>query len=170
MVGGGLIGIELADWNVERAFSQSFRSLDFLRHGLPLICNDYLPLAGLIRHYDAGWTIQKPHDLTAVLQEITVNPQIWQKKSAAALQLMRENLSPHTSAASLLRWLESPQKSSRLKASGPQSAPVLGVPPLWQRLKRQFGLVKQVAKFGGDVAHFVPPNVATALRTAFQSA
>lgn len=31
-------------------------------------------------------------------------------------------------------------------------------------------LVKQVAKFGGDVAHFVPPNVATALRTAFQSA
>ena len=47
------IGVELADWNVERAFSQSFRSLDFLRHGLPLICNDYLPLAGLIRHNTA---------------------------------------------------------------------------------------------------------------------
>lgn len=30
-------------------------------------------------------------------------------------------------------------------------------------------LVKQVAKFGGDVAHFVPPNVATALRKAFQA-
>ena len=28
-------------------------------------------------------------------------------------------------------------------------------------------LVKQVAKFGGDVAHFVPPNVAAALRAAF---
>jgi pantetheine-phosphate adenylyltransferase len=28
-------------------------------------------------------------------------------------------------------------------------------------------LVKQVAKFGGDVAHFVPPNVAAALKTAF---
>jgi pantetheine-phosphate adenylyltransferase len=28
-------------------------------------------------------------------------------------------------------------------------------------------LVKQVAKFGGDVSHFVPPNVAEALRTAF---
>jgi hypothetical protein len=27
------VGVELADWNVERAFSQSFRSLDFLRHG-----------------------------------------------------------------------------------------------------------------------------------------
>jgi len=28
-------------------------------------------------------------------------------------------------------------------------------------------LVKQVAKFGGDVAHFVPPNVAKALKAAY---
>ena len=28
-------------------------------------------------------------------------------------------------------------------------------------------LVKQVAKFGGDVAHFVPPNVAKALKRAY---
>jgi pantetheine-phosphate adenylyltransferase, bacterial len=28
-------------------------------------------------------------------------------------------------------------------------------------------LVKQVAKFGGDVTHFVPPNVAEALRAAY---
>jgi pantetheine-phosphate adenylyltransferase len=28
-------------------------------------------------------------------------------------------------------------------------------------------LVKQVAKFGGDVTHFVPPNVAVALQAAF---
>lgn len=28
-------------------------------------------------------------------------------------------------------------------------------------------LVKQVAKYGGDVAHFVPPNVGEALRKAF---
>jgi pantetheine-phosphate adenylyltransferase len=31
-------------------------------------------------------------------------------------------------------------------------------------------LVKQVAKFGGDVTHFVPPNVATALKSAFAPA
>jgi pantetheine-phosphate adenylyltransferase len=28
-------------------------------------------------------------------------------------------------------------------------------------------LVKQVAKFGGDVSHFVPPNVGAALKAAF---
>lgn len=31
-------------------------------------------------------------------------------------------------------------------------------------------LVKQVARYGGDVSHFVPPNVAAALRQAFTSA
>ncbi len=31
-------------------------------------------------------------------------------------------------------------------------------------------LVKQVAKFGGDVSHFVPPNVASALQRAFSQA
>lgn len=30
-------------------------------------------------------------------------------------------------------------------------------------------LVKQVARYGGDVSHFVPPNVAEALKTAFQA-
>ena len=28
-------------------------------------------------------------------------------------------------------------------------------------------LVKQVAKFGGDISHFVPPNVAAELKLAF---
>jgi pantetheine-phosphate adenylyltransferase len=31
-------------------------------------------------------------------------------------------------------------------------------------------LVKQVAKYGGDVSHFVPPNVAAALRDTFAQA
>ncbi|MBP6307122.1 MAG: pantetheine-phosphate adenylyltransferase [Opitutaceae bacterium] len=31
-------------------------------------------------------------------------------------------------------------------------------------------LVKQVAKYGGDVSHFVPPNVAEALRQAYRPA
>ena len=29
-------------------------------------------------------------------------------------------------------------------------------------------LVKQVAKYGGDVTHFVPPNVAAALKKAYK--
>lgn len=51
------IGIELSDRNTEREFSFSFRVIEYLRCGLPVICNDFLEVAELIRYYDAGWVI-----------------------------------------------------------------------------------------------------------------
>ena len=141
------VGVELADWNVERAFSQSFRSLDFLRHGLPLICNRYLPLARLLEQYDAGWLVDEPQDLQNIVHSITTNPQEWQQKSNAALKLANEALSLQTTTEPLLRWLEDPVKSPKLPgAQGKHAAPpILGIPPLRQRLRRQWGLVRQVA-------------------------
>lgn len=140
------VGIELADWNVERAFSQSFRSLDFLRHGLPLVCNRYLPLASLVEQYDAGWLLDKPEDIAEVLKELDQNSASWQRKSAAAYKMASEALSIEATTAALLEWLKSPVKSPRLASSVTQDneTPVLGVPPFRQRLKRQFGLMHQV--------------------------
>jgi len=173
-------GIELADWNVERAFSQSFRSLDFLRHGLPLICNAYLPLAKLIEQYDAGWLVEQPHELTGVLQELVKQPGIWKSKSAAAYSLATEKLSIEATTVGLLDWLEHAAKSPRLPVSSKELSvpPVLGVPPMTERLKRQFDLVKQVMTarlFGqkkpGEGVLFVtrgdlfPPDHGAAVRT-----
>jgi glycosyltransferase involved in cell wall biosynthesis len=138
-------GIELADWNLERAFSQSFRSLDFLRHGLPLICNRYLPLAALVEKYDAGWLLDQPGDIARVLAEIC-QPEIWRLKSAHARLLAGEALSVQATTAELLQFLHQPVKAKRLPvASAAENLPpVLGVPPLRQRLKRQWGLMRQV--------------------------
>jgi len=140
------VGVELAAWNIERAFSQSFRSLDFLRHGLPLICNRYLPLARLIEQYDAGWLVDSPDDLPAVLRE-TADAKTWQRKSAAAYRLAAEQLSVSATTAPLLEWLQLPRKSLRLPQSpaADNVPPVLGVPPWRTRLKRQFSLARQVA-------------------------
>lgn len=140
------IGIELADWNVERQFSQSFRSLEFLRHGLPLLCNRYLPIAGLIEKYDAGWTVDSPESLEPLLEQITEQPDEWKLKSENAFRLVREELNPENSARPLLEWLESPRKAVRLPqlSATMEREPVLGVPPLKQRLLRQFGLIRQV--------------------------
>jgi len=173
-------GIELADWNVERAFSQSFRSLDFLRHGLPLICNRYLPLARLVEQYDAGWLVDKPEDLAEVLRELSSNTELWRRKSAAAYRLAREALSVEATTAELLDWLEQAGKSPRLPivAASSNVPPVLGIPPLRERLKRQLGLARQVATsrlFGqqqaGEGILFVtrgdlfPPDHGAAVRT-----
>ena len=140
------VGIELAEWNIERQYSQSFRSLEFLRHGLPILCNRYLPLSKLVEEYDAGWVVDEPESMGPLLAEIIATPGQWKDKSANAQKLVQETLQPKHSVRPLLDWLESPSKAARLE-TGPanrETAPVLGVPPLGERLKRQFGLARTV--------------------------
>ena len=139
------IGLEVAQYNIERQHSQSFRSLEFLRHGMPLICNDYLPIASLIEKYDAGWTVNAPGDLPGLLKEIMAQPQEWQIRSANALQLVREVLHPDTAAKPLLDWLNMPVKAPQLPRVRNSTAPVvLGKPPLFERIRRQSNLLKQL--------------------------
>lgn len=140
------IGVELAEWNLERQFSQSFRSLEFLRHGLPLLCNRYLPLSELIERYDAGWIVDEPASLKDLLERIVSDPVEWRMKSENALRLVQEEFQPQNSASSLLSWLEAPGKAARLPPlpARPEHEPVLGIPPLKQRLKRQFSLIRRV--------------------------
>ncbi len=140
------IGVELAEWNVERQYSQSFRSLEFLRHGLPLLCNRYLPIARLVEKYDAGWTVDEPGSLANLIPRIVSKPDEWRKKSENALKLVTQVLRPERSVRPLLEWLESASKAPRLPAlpAKVNGEPVLGVPPLGQRLKRQSRLIRQV--------------------------
>jgi glycosyltransferase involved in cell wall biosynthesis len=147
------IGLELAEPNVERRYSQSFRSLEFLRHGLPLICNRYLPIAGLVRQYDAGWLVDAPGELPGLLEQIYSDPEGWKLKSVNALRLVEEALNPARCSRPLLEWLASPSKSERLAEPLAPAIPELGTPPLPKRLKIQYklGLRSLRAKiFGGE--------------------
>jgi glycosyltransferase involved in cell wall biosynthesis len=173
------IGLELAEWNLERQYSQSFRSLEFLRHGLPLLCNRYLPIAELIEQHDAGWTLDDPESLETLLEHIISHPDEWRLKSENALKLVTGVLHPDCSAKPLLKWLELPRRAARLpeQPQSMKSEPVLGVPPLQQRLKRQFELVRQVIfsrlfgqEKGGGVllvtrGDLFPPDHGAAVRT-----
>lgn len=139
------IGVELAEWNIERAYSQSFRSLEFLRHGLPLLCNRYLPIAPLIEQYQAGWLLDEPAQLAAVLEKIRSDAAEWRRRSDNATRLVAEALSPERTARALLDWLAGPQRAARLPeaAQARDETPVLGVPPLGERLRRQWGLIRR---------------------------
>jgi glycosyltransferase involved in cell wall biosynthesis len=140
------VGVELAERNVEREFSQSFRSLEFLRHGLPLLCNRWLPVARSVEAYDAGWLIDEPASLDSLLEDILAAPEAWQRKSENARRLVAEVLNPQVTVRPLLDWLEQPARAARLPASIParEEVPVLGIPPLGQRIRRQFDLAKRV--------------------------
>jgi len=140
------IGVELADWNIEREYSQSFRSLEFLRHGLPLLCNQYLPISALVKEYDAGWVVDEPASVDSILSHIVDQPEAWRKKSENALRLVEEILQPVRSLSPLIQWLEHPVKCNRLEPQpvSQDTTPVLGVPPLAERIQRQFSLARSV--------------------------
>jgi glycosyltransferase involved in cell wall biosynthesis len=140
------IGLELADHNIERAYSQSFRSVEFLRRGLPLICNRYLPIARQIEQYDAGWLLDGPDELPRLLGRIYGDPDGWRRKSEQALALAREALDPDRNAAPLLEWLDQAGKAPRLPEEIPEAEPQLGTPPLAQRLKIQSRLAVRAVR------------------------
>lgn len=140
------IGLEVAQPNIERKYSQSFRSLEFLRHGLPLICNDYLPIATLVKQYEAGWTVKGPQDVAGLLREIMDNPDEWKNRSDNALRLVTEVLNPDIAIRPLLHWLQMPAKAPQLPRTLQSAvAVVLGKPPWTVRLKRQAHLLRRVA-------------------------
>jgi len=64
------LALELCDENTERRYSQSFRMTDALCAGVPVICNSFLPLAGLVERHRAGWLLERPDDLPALLESI----------------------------------------------------------------------------------------------------
>jgi glycosyltransferase involved in cell wall biosynthesis len=131
------IGLELAEPNLERRYSQSFRSLEFLRHGLPLICNDYLPLAEMIRRHDAGWLIGHADELPGLLAGIYSDPLEWRRRSANTRKLLGSTLSPEAAIEPLLKWLEHPARTPRFEQASEVVEAELGVPPLTRRLKIQ---------------------------------
>jgi len=69
-LGASDLALELGDDNTERRFSQSFRMVDALCAGVPVICNDFLPLAALVERHRCGWTVGRPSDLPELLERI----------------------------------------------------------------------------------------------------
>jgi glycosyltransferase involved in cell wall biosynthesis len=102
------IGLELSRRNTEREFSHSFRLLDYLQCGLPVLVNPWLPLAPLIRDYNAGWLVETPQDLPGVLEEIRQHPAVLDAKAAGARRLVAEVLNYPAACAPLLHYLARP--------------------------------------------------------------
>jgi len=98
--------LELSDDNVERRFSQSFRMTDALCCGVPVVCNDFLPLADLVRDNRAGWTIERPDELPALLEAIAGKRDDLARRGGNALELARTALNAETIYAGLGRRLE----------------------------------------------------------------
>ena len=143
------IGLELADENIERYYSQSFRSLGFLEHGLPLICNRYLSLARVIEEKNAGWLVESPAEFISVLQQIRSQPELIQEASNNAKNLARSQLHISHTIKALSNYLDNPTKADSLAALPVASAPAvaadtrINVPGIGARFRKQLALITQ---------------------------
>ena len=107
------VGVELGERNTEREFSHSFRAAEYLECGLPLIINSWIPLADLVREYDAGWVIDSPDDLRELLQELGADPGALAAKRRGARALAAERLNYTAACRPLLQYLQNPVKAER---------------------------------------------------------
>jgi hypothetical protein len=107
------VGLELSERNLEREYSASFRSLEFLRAGMPIVLNDYLELAGPVDAERAGWVVSSPRELPALLRSIVRDRRGWEARSAAALELARARFHPRRTVAPLVRFLRQPRRAPR---------------------------------------------------------
>lgn len=123
------VGIELAEQNIEREYSQSFRAVEFLRNGLPLVCNSYIEMAGLVREFDAGWIIDSPEELPGILAEIAASPDTLREKSRNALELVNQRFDYRKTVEPIVAFLKNPKKPVRGPWLMPDEAPQQPVRP-----------------------------------------
>lgn len=106
-------GVELGERNTERQFSHSFRALEYLECGLPIIINPWVPLARLIEEYNAGWVIQDPEELDALLKSWERDPADLESKRSGAIALRDARLNYAEACRPLLAFLENASKARR---------------------------------------------------------
>lgn len=145
------IGIELADRNTEREYSQSFRAMEFLRAGLPLICNGYLELAAHVKEFDAGWVIDDAEQLPGVIREIVAEPAQVARKSANALELVNKHFHCVENTRELAAFLRNPEspvvaaKPMLLDRAAPVQKPAAATPPVAPRPKPRGSRLRRLA-------------------------
>ncbi len=143
------IGLELAESNIERYYSQSFRSIGFLEHGLPLICNRYLSLAAHIERQQAGWLVDSPAEFITVLEQLHNHPDGIAEASANARRLAQGELHISNTIIALKQFLDQPLKSHSLAALPVAALPPapgatrIAVPGFRVRLRKQASLIVQ---------------------------
>jgi hypothetical protein len=96
--------------NSERELSFSFRDVDYLAAGLPIIVGSYCEMAGLVRRYDAGWVVDPadPKAAGRAVEAAVTDAALAAKKSAGAIELCKKEFAPLAAIAPLAAWLAAP--------------------------------------------------------------
>ncbi len=104
--------VDLTARNLEREMALSFRQVDALACGTPLLIGDHQPLAAWVQAYRAGWVV--PHGDEAALnaaldQALEDEPEV-SERGRNALRLASERLDPEVALARFAALVRTPSR------------------------------------------------------------
>ena len=110
------VAVDLSERNPERELSFSYRIIEYLRCGLPVICNHYLSIASDIESYQAGWVINTedaPDILEALIEDILTHPDRIAERSANAQRLVHDRYNWERTTEPLYQYCVEPTMLQR---------------------------------------------------------
>lgn len=107
------VAFDLMVPSAERSLNLSFRQLDYLRCGLPIITAPNQVIADELLEYGAGWCVEPGDEasLKSLLLRLRDTPALVTKASKAAQKLAKERYSWSRTTAPLAAFVASPVKS-----------------------------------------------------------
>ena len=110
------LAVDLAEQSPERELSFSYRIIEYLRCGLPVICNHYLDIADRISRYQAGWVLDTEKEKGAfksLVEELLWKPELVSERRENACRLVREEFNWEKTASPLVRFCKNPKPAER---------------------------------------------------------
>lgn len=109
------LAINLFEENAERQLAFSFREMDYLKCGLPLLCTPFSQISRFVKEYEAGWVLPALDDDTvrATLRQILEQAAVPAAYSKAARQIIRDHFDRNVTILPLLQILERLSKAEK---------------------------------------------------------
>lgn len=113
---GCTVGFDLMAPNPERELALSFRQMDALGCGLPLLTQGHHALSDTLREADAAWVLDDLGGLEQALDEILDQPELVKQRGAQAHALAQSRFAREQAEEPLLRWVAAPTRAPRPQA------------------------------------------------------
>lgn len=104
--------VDVSAPNLEREMALSFRQLDALRCGVPLVLGAHVPLAGLVSELEAGWVVSYGDrtGLERALDEILEGPDEVERRGANARRMGEAHFAAPVAIKALLERIQQPSR------------------------------------------------------------
>lgn len=108
------VAVNLFEENPERRLAFSFREIDYLKSGLPLVCTGFSHVSRYVRELGAGWVLDETGDdaVRKAFREILALPSLPASLGEAAREIIRRHFDQTKTIEPLLRVLEKPRKQA----------------------------------------------------------